>query len=117
MQILSKLVTFFYVKKIGFVHVCDHTCQETVVDAANQLLICLISGRCSDKWISTTEEEVNPGYQQADYVAADEAVPLTGDGQLGALFGSSIPYSPQFVAKSKIILVSPCCCLGLLHSH
>lgn len=82
----SQVGDIFLCEKTGLVHVCDHTCQETVVDAANQLLVCLISGRCSDKWISTAEEEVDPGHQEADYAAVDEAEPLTGDGQLARAY-------------------------------
>jgi len=76
----------FLCEKTGFVHVCDDTCRETVVDGANQLLVCLISGRCSDQWISTAEEEVDPGHEQGDYAAVDEAEPLTGDGQLARAY-------------------------------
>jgi len=65
---------------------CDDTCRETEVDAANQLLVCLISGRCSDQWISTEEKEVDRGHQQGDYAAGDEPEPLTGDGQLARAY-------------------------------
>lgn len=82
----SQLGDIFLCEKTGFVHVCDHTCRETVVDGANQLLVCLISGRCSDQWISTAEEEVDRGHRQADYAASDEAEPLTVDGQLARAY-------------------------------
>jgi hypothetical protein len=82
----SQVGDIFLCEKTGFVHVCDHTCRETVVDADSQLLVCLISGRCSVHWISTAEEEVDPGHQQGDYAAGDEAEPLTGDGQLARAY-------------------------------
>lgn len=74
----------FLCEKTGFVHVCDDTCQETVVD--NQLLVCLISGRCSDQWFSTAEELIDRGHQQGDNDAGDEAEPLTGDGELARAY-------------------------------
>lgn len=82
----SQVGDMFLCEKTGFVHVCDDTCRETVVDGANQLLVCLISGRCSDHWFSTAEELVDRGHQEGDYAAEDEAEPLTGDGQLARAY-------------------------------
>ncbi|GLJ43330.1 hypothetical protein SUGI_0899990 [Cryptomeria japonica] len=78
----SQVGNFFLCENTGCVHVCDHTCQETVYDTSNQLLVCTISGRCSQQWISTSEEEVDPGHHQDDIAASDEAEPLTTAAQL-----------------------------------
>lgn len=36
--------------------VCDDTCKETVLDSSNELLVCTVSGRCFDRWLSPAEE-------------------------------------------------------------
>lgn len=40
-----------------FIAVCDDTCRETILDPSNDLLVCTISGRCFDRWLSAEEEE------------------------------------------------------------
>ncbi|KAH9297258.1 hypothetical protein KI387_028940, partial [Taxus chinensis] len=78
----SQAGDIFLCEKTGCVHVCDHTCRDTLYDASNQLLVCTISGRCSEQWISISEEEVDPGHHQDDTAAVDEAEPLTTAEQL-----------------------------------
>lgn len=40
-----------------FLSVCDETCRETVMDPANELLVCKISGHCLDRLLSAAEME------------------------------------------------------------
>ena len=40
---------------------CDDTCRETILDPSNDLLVCTISGRCFDRWLSAEEEEGSVG--------------------------------------------------------
>lgn len=37
--------------------VCDDTCRETVLDPSNELLVCTVSGRCFDRWLTPAEED------------------------------------------------------------
>jgi hypothetical protein len=37
--------------------VCDDSCREIVLDPSNELLVCTISGRCFDRWITPAEED------------------------------------------------------------
>lgn len=36
---------------------CDETCNEVILDPESQLLVCTISGRCSDRMLYPDEEE------------------------------------------------------------
>jgi hypothetical protein len=37
--------------------VCDETCKEVVLDPADELLVCTISGHCFDRLLSPSEME------------------------------------------------------------
>lgn len=41
----------------GMYAVCDDTCRETVLDPSNELLVCTVSGRCFDRWLTPAEED------------------------------------------------------------
>ncbi|GAQ85376.1 hypothetical protein KFL_002320100 [Klebsormidium nitens] len=47
----------FICERTGNIHVCDETCREMVSDPASDLLVCGISGRCFDRWVTPAEEE------------------------------------------------------------
>lgn len=49
-MILSYFVSLFFT-------VCDDTCREVIMDPANELLVCTISGRCFDRLLSPSEIE------------------------------------------------------------
>jgi hypothetical protein len=63
--------------------VCDDSCREIVLDPSNELLVCTISGRCFDRWITPAEED-DAEPQQADAnAAAEESEPFLGSCRLG----------------------------------
>ncbi len=37
--------------------VCDDSCREIVLDPSNELLVCTVSGRCFDRWLTPAEED------------------------------------------------------------
>lgn len=83
----------FLCEKTGRAHVCDDTCKETLLDPSNELLVCTVSGRCFDRWLSPSEENYaeefgqQQGQQQADANAgADEGEPFLGSGRLGRAY-------------------------------
>uniref|UniRef100_A0A0D6QZ52 F-box domain-containing protein n=1 Tax=Araucaria cunninghamii TaxID=56994 RepID=A0A0D6QZ52_ARACU len=83
----SQIGDSFLCDKTGRVHVCDDTCREIILDPSSQLLVCTISGRCFDRWLSPSEEEQDPGEQQGDAnVAADEAEPFMGSGRFARAY-------------------------------
>ncbi|KAL6533675.1 hypothetical protein OROHE_013508 [Orobanche hederae] len=51
----------FVCEKTGNVHVCDDACKEIVMDPADELLVCTISGRCFDRLLSSDEMEPDAG--------------------------------------------------------
>jgi hypothetical protein len=76
----------FLCEKTGRAHVCDDTCKETVLDSSNELLVCTVSGRCFDRWLSPAEENAAE-FQQADAnAAAEEGEPFLGSGRLGRAY-------------------------------
>ncbi|KAJ7554098.1 hypothetical protein O6H91_06G124600 [Diphasiastrum complanatum] len=77
----------FLCEKTGCAHVCDDTCREIVLDPSNDLLVCTVSGRCFDRWLSPAEEETEPGQQLLDNAAgAEEAEPFLGSGRLARAY-------------------------------
>lgn len=52
---MSLLIRFLSL--LFFLSVCDETCRETVMDPANELLVCKISGHCLDRLLSAAEME------------------------------------------------------------
>jgi len=69
------------------VHVCDDTCREIVLDTSSGLLVCTVSGRCFDRWLSPSEEELYLGDQQSDANnPADEAEPFMGSGRFARAY-------------------------------
>ncbi|GLT81020.1 hypothetical protein SLA2020_524280 [Shorea laevis] len=50
----------FVCGKIGYVHVCDDTCREVILEPTNELLVCTISGHCLDRLLSPSEMELDP---------------------------------------------------------
>ncbi|KAG0558763.1 hypothetical protein M758_10G049000 [Ceratodon purpureus] len=78
----------FLCEKTGRAHVCDDTCKETVLDSSNDLLVCTVSGRCFDRWLSPAEENgAEFSQQQADAnAAAEEGEPFLGSGRLGRAY-------------------------------
>lgn len=83
----SQIGDSFLCEKTGRVHVCDDTCREIVLDPSSELLVCTISGRCFDRWLSPSEEELDPGEQPLDANAAvDEAEPFMGSGRFARAY-------------------------------
>ncbi|XP_030540152.1 F-box protein SKIP31 [Rhodamnia argentea] len=74
----------FVCEKTGNVHVCDETCRETVMDPANELLVCKISGHCLDRLLSAAEMEPDAEQQQAG--VTDEAEPFMGSGRFARAY-------------------------------
>ncbi|CAK9210590.1 unnamed protein product [Sphagnum troendelagicum] len=76
----------FLCEKTGRVHICDDSCREIVLDPSNELLVCTISGRCFDRWITPAEED-DAEPQQADAnAAAEESEPFLGSCRLGRAY-------------------------------
>lgn len=83
----SQIGDAFLCEKTGRVHVCDDTCREIVLDTSSGLLVCTVSGRCFDRWLSPSEEEQYLGDQQGDANnAADEAEPSLGSGRFARAY-------------------------------
>lgn len=77
----------FLCEKTGRTHVCDDTCRETILDPSNDLLVCTISGRCFDRWLSPAEEEAGSGNQQDSNVVPEEVEePFMGSGRFARAY-------------------------------
>lgn len=74
----------FVCEKTGNVHVCDDTCREVVMDIANQVLVCTISGHCFDRLLWPTEMEPDTDQQQGG--GLDEAEPFMGSGRFARAY-------------------------------
>ncbi|KAA8521076.1 hypothetical protein F0562_011771 [Nyssa sinensis] len=74
----------FVCEKTGHVHVCDDTCREVVLDPANELLVCTISGHCFDRLLSPAEME--PDIEQLQGGVSDEAEPFMGSGRFARAY-------------------------------
>ncbi|KAK7406990.1 hypothetical protein VNO78_08628 [Psophocarpus tetragonolobus] len=74
----------FICEKTGQVHVCDDTCREAVMDPANELLVCTISGHCFDRLLSPSEME--PDTEQQQVGVTDEAEPFMGSGRFARAY-------------------------------
>ncbi|KAL5539620.1 hypothetical protein UlMin_042306 [Ulmus minor] len=74
----------FVCEKTGHVHVCDDTCREAVMDPANELWVCTISGHCFDRLLSTAEMEPDAEQQQSG--VTDEAEPFMGSGRFARAY-------------------------------
>eukprot|EP00270_Netrium_digitus_P019681 TRINITY_DN7824_c0_g2_i1.p1 TRINITY_DN7824_c0_g2~~TRINITY_DN7824_c0_g2_i1.p1 ORF type:complete len:230 (-),score=69.99 TRINITY_DN7824_c0_g2_i1:311-910(-) len=87
----------FLCERTGKAHVCDDGCKETVLDADTQLLVCSVSGRCFDRWLTPQEEmEVATGGQlpaddDGTAGAIDDVEPVMGAGRFARLY--AIGYS------------------------
>ncbi|GBG88284.1 hypothetical protein CBR_g46850 [Chara braunii] len=80
----------FLCEKTGKAHVCDDTCREQILDPSCQLLVCAVSGRCFDRWLTPEEEEdetTEPGRRQLDQATnQDEQEIYTGSGRLARAY-------------------------------
>eukprot|EP00249_Psilotum_nudum_P019554 c27313_g1_i1 orf=146-1258(+) len=77
----------FLCEKTGRAHVCDDACRETILDPSNDLLVCTVSGRCFDRWLSPAEESA----ESEDQLIYGNAVveveePLMGSGRLARAY-------------------------------
>jgi hypothetical protein len=50
----------------GYVHVCDETCSEKIVEPSSGLLVCPISGLCCARLLTCAEEAAEEGDRDAD---------------------------------------------------
>eukprot|EP00850_Spirogloea_muscicola_P000848 SM000003S11093 [mRNA] locus=s3:814639:817933:+ [translate_table: standard] len=68
--------------------VCDDTCREIVLDPDNELLVCAVSGRCFDRWITPQEEiDEGPDRRQAEVAGAPEEMePFLGTARLARAY-------------------------------
>lgn len=84
----SQIGDVFLCEKTGRAHVCDDACRETVLDPSNDLLVCTISGRCFDRWLSAEEEEAVSGSQlmESNVVLEEGEEPFMGSGRLGRAY-------------------------------
>ncbi|KAH7281168.1 hypothetical protein KP509_36G033500 [Ceratopteris richardii] len=84
----SQIGDVFLCEKTGRAHVCDDACRETVLDPSNDLLVCTISGRCFDRWLSAEEEDDATDYHKMESSAGLEEVeePFMGAGRLGRAY-------------------------------
>ncbi|KAD0195986.1 hypothetical protein E3N88_44651 [Mikania micrantha] len=71
----------FVCENTGYVHVCDDTCKEVVLDPENELLVCTISGHCFDRLLSPSE--IGDMEEQQQGGVTDEAEPFMGSGRFG----------------------------------
>ncbi|KAB2628335.1 F-box protein SKIP31 [Pyrus ussuriensis x Pyrus communis] len=74
--------------QIGDVFVCEKTGQvhgrEVVMDPANELWVCTISGHCFDGFLSPEEMESDAEQQQG--TVTDEAEPFLGSGRFARAY-------------------------------
>lgn len=84
----SQIGDVFLCEKTGRAHVCDDTCRETILDPSNDLLVCTISGRCFDRWLSAEEEEAVSGHQlmESNVVLEEGEELFMGSGRLGRAY-------------------------------
>ncbi|KAL6348339.1 hypothetical protein AAG906_005640 [Vitis piasezkii] len=73
----------FVCEKTGRVHVCDDTCREVVMDTANDIVVCTISGHCFDRLLVSDEE---PDIEQQQGGVTDEAEPFMGSGRFARAY-------------------------------
>eukprot|EP00850_Spirogloea_muscicola_P017092 SM000143S00757 [mRNA] locus=s143:340187:343388:+ [translate_table: standard] len=75
-------------KQISEWRLCDDTCREIVLDPDNELLVCAVSGRCFDRWITPQEEiDEGPDRRQAEVAGAPEEVePFLGTARLARAY-------------------------------
>ncbi|CAN1143925.1 F-box protein SKIP31 [Linum perenne] len=76
---LSLILKYAY----SSVSVCDETCRENITDPSNELMVCTISGRCSDILLPT---EVEPEPDQQQYAGTEEAEPFMGSGRFARAY-------------------------------
>lgn len=83
-----KIGDVFLCERTGRAHVCDESCREQVLDPENEMLVCAISGRCFERWLSPQEEdeEEQGRLQVAEGAAMDDQEPLMGAGRLGRAY-------------------------------
>ncbi|XP_071705474.1 F-box protein SKIP31-like [Rutidosis leptorrhynchoides] len=75
----------FVCENTGYVHVCDDTCKEVVLDPDNELLVCTISGHCFDRLLSPSETGGDMEEQQQGG-ATDEPEPFMGSGRFARAY-------------------------------
>ncbi|XP_031391452.1 F-box protein SKIP31-like isoform X2 [Punica granatum] len=80
----NRIGDVYVCEKTGHVHVCDETCRELVMDPANELLVCTISGHCFDRLLSPAEME--PDNDQQTGGVTDEAEPFMGSGRFARAY-------------------------------
>ncbi|KAL4592965.1 hypothetical protein LXL04_005974 [Taraxacum kok-saghyz] len=73
----------FVCETTGYVHVCDDTCKDVVLDPENELLVCTISGHCFDRLLSPSETGDNEEQQGG---VTDEAEPFMGSGRFARAY-------------------------------
>ncbi|XP_071698281.1 F-box protein SKIP31-like [Rutidosis leptorrhynchoides] len=76
----------FVCENTGYVHVCDDTCKEIVLDPDNELLVCTISGHCFDRLLSPSETGGDMEEQQQQGGATDEPEPFMGSGRFARAY-------------------------------
>eukprot|EP00898_Chlorokybus_atmophyticus_P005896 jgi/Chlat1/6307/Chrsp44S05790 len=76
----------FLCERTGRAHVCDDTCRERVVDSSNGLLVCSISGRCFDRWLTEEEEAGQPQADQNEGADADDFESYNVGGRLATAY-------------------------------
>ncbi|XP_044504394.1 F-box protein SKIP31 isoform X2 [Mangifera indica] len=72
----------FVCEKTGYVHVCDDTCREVILDPNDLLMVCKISGRCFENLMEQAEMESDS--EQGG--VADEAEPFMGSGRFAQAY-------------------------------
>ncbi|GAB4857980.1 hypothetical protein Ancab_015884 [Ancistrocladus abbreviatus] len=74
----------FVCEKTGNIHVCDDTCREVILDPANEILVCTISGRCFERLMLSGETDSDAEQQQGG--GTDEAEPFMGAGRFARAY-------------------------------
>ncbi|OWM65054.1 hypothetical protein CDL15_Pgr028772 [Punica granatum] len=82
----NRIGDVYVCEKTGHVHVCDETCRELVMDPANELLVCTISGHCFDRLLSPAEMEPDNFQDQQTGGVTDEAEPFMGSGRFARAY-------------------------------
>ncbi|KAH7427800.1 hypothetical protein KP509_10G060600 [Ceratopteris richardii] len=82
----SQIGDVFLCEKTGRAHVCDETCREAVLDPSNDLLVCVISGRCFDHWLTAEEEDDHYQHMENNIVSEEAEEPFMGSGRLARAY-------------------------------
>jgi len=76
-----------------FITVCDDNCKEVILSPEGDLMVCTISGVCSDTLLVQTEPDADGCYEEE---AELEAEVFTDKSRLGTHLSICLSHTPPF---------------------